>query len=443
MCRCPSKSAVVLLPLGSFIFVRLKGHSMKSLLLVFASWRMAVVLLMGFSCGLPLGLTGGTLQAWMASEKLDITVIGVFSLVGLPYTLKFLWSPIMDRFVPPFLGRRRGWVLIAQVALALGVIAMGFNDPAQNLPLMAALGVMVAFFSASQDIAVDAYRIEIMKTEELGAASSVYIMGYRIAMLVSGGVALIMADHMSWRSVYLVMASTMVLGVATTIFAPEPKTDAKPPATIQEAVIAPFVEFFQRNGLLPALEILLFIVIYKLDVAVAMALTTPFMLDMGFSKTDVGAVLKSFGLVATIAGALIGGSFMTKIGIKKALWTFGIIQGVSGAAFMLLARLGHNYTAMVAAVTIENICSGLGTAAFTAFLMSICNKKYTATQFALISSVMALTRTLAGAPAGFLQKAVGWEMYFLVSIVIAIPGLLLLLRYDRWMSWSQKNEPVN
>jgi PAT family beta-lactamase induction signal transducer AmpG len=413
---------------------------MNSLILVFLNWRMAVVLLMGFSCGIPLGLTGGTLQAWMATEKLDITLIGIFSLVGLPYTLKFLWSPFMDRFVPPFLGRRRGWMIMAQIALVGGIAAMAFHDPATNLTLMAFLAVLVAFFSASQDIAVDAFRIELMKTEELGAAASVYIMGYRIAMLVSGGLALILADHMSWKQVYLIMAATMAVGIVTTLLTKEPQVKATPPRTIQEAVVFPFVEFFKRNGILAGLEILLFVIIYKLDVALAMALTTPFMLELGFSKTDVGAVLKSFGLVATIVGALVGGSLMTKMGIKKALWIFGIIQGISGASFMFLAHVGHNYAAMVTAVTIENICSGLGTAAFAAFMMSICNKKYTATQYALITSVMALTRTLVGAPSGYLQKAVGWEMYFLVSILIAIPGLLLLLRYDRWMSWTQDEE---
>ncbi len=413
---------------------------MKSLLLVFMSWRMAVVLLTGFSCGIPLGLTGGTLQAWMKSEDLDITLIGIFALVGLPYTLKFLWAPIMDRYVPPFLGRRRGWMIIAQIALALGITAMAFVDPKQSLGLMGVIAVIVAFFSASQDIAVDAFRTEILKKEELGAGASVYIMGYRIAMLVSSGVALIMADHMSWTMVYLIMAATMLVGIFATAFSPEPEIKVEAPKTLQDAVVNPFVDFFKRNGVMAGLEVLLFIVIYKIDVALAMALSTPFMLDLGFTKTDVGAVLKSFGLVATIVGGLIGGAFMTKISIKKALWIFGILQGVSGASFMILARLGHNYTAMVTAVTIENVCSGLGTAAFSAFIMSLCNKKYTATQYALLTSVMAVTRVLVGAPSGYLQKAVGWEMYFLISILIAIPGLLLLLRYDTWMAWVKKEE---
>lgn len=413
---------------------------MKSLLLVFMSWRMAVVLLLGFSCGIPLGLTGGTLQAWMMSEKLDITVIGIFSLVGLPYTLKFIWSPLMDRFVPPFLGRRRGWMMMAQVALVLGILGMAFVDPAANLSLMASMAVLVAFFSASQDIAVDAYRTEIMKKEELGAAASLYIMGYRIAMLVSGGVALILSDHMSWTAVYSIMAGTMLVGVLANFFAPEPEIEGSAPRSLQEAVVQPFVDFFKRLGILPGLEVLIFIIIYKMDVAVAMAITTPFMMDLGFTKTDVGAVMKTFGLAATIIGTLMGGAFMTKLGIKKALWTFGIIQGISGASFMLLAHIGKSYPAMVLAVSVENICSGLATAAFSAFMMSLCNKKYTATQFALISSVMAVTRTIVAAPTGYLQKAVGWETYFLVSILIAIPGLMMLLRYDTWMKWSKETD---
>jgi MFS transporter, PAT family, beta-lactamase induction signal transducer AmpG len=403
---------------------------MKSILLVFASWRMAVVLFMGFSSGIPLGLTGGTLQAWMASENVDLTVIGVFSLVGLPYSLKFFWSPLMDRSVPPFLGRRRGWVLITQICLILAISALAFSNPVTAPGALATMAVLVAFFSASQDIVIDAYRTEVLKPEELGAGSGVYIMGYRIAMLVSGALALILADHLPWRVVYLIMASVMLIGVITTILAPEPKTDAKPPKTLSEAVARPVIEFFKRRGVF---EILIFILIYKLDVVMAMAMTTPFMLQIGFTKTDIGAVTKGFGMVATIIGTLTGGALMTRLGLYRSLWLFGILQGLSGLSFTLLAHLGHHYPMMVTAITVENFCSGMGTAAYSAFLMSLCNKRFTATQYALLSSLMALSRVIAGTPTGYLAKTIGWEHYFLIATFIAIPGLLMLTRYQTWI----------
>ncbi len=397
--------------------------------MVFASWRMAVVLLTGFSAGIPLGLTGGTLQAWMASVGVDLTVIGIFSLVGLPYALKFLWSPLMDRYTFPFLGRRRSWILIAQVALVFGIAAMAFTDPVATPLLMAVLAFCVAFFSASQDIAVDAYRTEILKVEELGAGAGLYIMGYRIAMVISGAVALILSDHLPWTAVYLIMAATMFIGIVAVLFAPEPQVAVKPPRTLREAVFLPFIEYFRRRG---AFEMLGFILLYKIDVAMALAMTTPFMLELGFTKTDIGAVTKAFGLVATIFGTLAGGALMTRWGIKRSLWVFGFTQALSGLSFIMLARLGHNYPMMVTAITVENVCSGLATAAFAAFIMSICDKRYTATQYALLTSFMALTRVLVGTPTGWIAKTTGWEIYFVISTLIAIPGLLLLTRFDRW-----------
>lgn len=396
---------------------------------------MAVVLLTGFSCGVPVGLSGGTLQAWMASEQIDITLIGIFSLVGLPYTAKFLWSPIIDRYLPPFLGRRRGWILIAQFLLVIGISFMAITDPVINTSQMAIIALLVAFFSASQDIAVDAYRTEVLKSDELGPGASLYIMGYRIAMIFSGAIALILADHMPWKTVYFIMAIVMGVSTIVTYYAPEPELIEKPPKTLGDAVILPFVEFLKRKG---AFEILAFIVFYKLDVAIAMALATPFMLELGFTKTDIGAVMKGFGLFASIIGSLVGGGLMLKMGMRMSLWVFGLAQGISGASFMLLAHLGHNYSMLIIAVTVENICSGMGTAVFSAFIMSLCDKRFTATQYALLTSFMALTRVVVGAPTGYLAKAVGWEMYFLVSILSAIPGLLLLLRYPTWQNRNEQ-----
>jgi len=390
---------------------------------------MFTVLLLGFSSGIPLALTGGTLQAWMASEKIDLTVIGIFSLVGLPYTLKFLWSPLMDRFVPPFLGRRRGWMIICQALLAAAIAAMGFSNPVEAPAMLAALAFSVAFFSASQDIVVDAYRTEVLEPAEYGAGAGVYIMGYRLAMLISGAVALILSDHLSWREVYLFMAATMGVGVIATITATEPKVSSPPPKSIREAVVEPFVDYFKRSG---ALEILGFIILYKLgDVATGM-MTTPFMIQVGFTRTDIGAVNKGFGLIATIIGGLAGGALMMRLGLKRSLWVFGGLQAGSNLMFMLLAIAGKNYPVMVTAIAIENLSGGLGTAAFSAFLMSQCNQRFTATQYALLTSLMAVARVLIGAPTGWMAKNLGWETYFLVTTLLAIPGLLLLLRYDRW-----------
>jgi PAT family beta-lactamase induction signal transducer AmpG len=401
----------------------------RSIFKVFASFKMFVVLILGFTSGLPLGLTAGTLQAWMKSANIDIGTIGLFSLVGLPYSLKFIWSPIMDRYVPPLLGRRRGWILLTQIGLIITITALGFSDPKLTPQYMAFFAVCVAFFSASQDIAIDAYRIEVLDENELGAGASINVMGYRIAMIVSSALALILSDHIPWSSVYLIMAGCMLIGVFASIFGPEPKETEAAPKTLSEAVYKPFTEFFSRAG---AVEMLIFILIYKLDVAFAMALTTPFMMDLGFTKTDIGAVLKGVGMISTIGGALMGGALLSKWGIKKSLWIFGIIQALSGFSFFMLAKLGHNYPMMVTAVCVENICSGLATAAFTAFMMNLCDKRYTATQFALLTSFMAITRTMVQTPSGFIMKSLGWEMYFIVSILISIPGLLLLTRYNKW-----------
>ena len=404
---------------------------MKSIVKVFTSFRMFIVLILGFSSGLPLGITGGTLQAWMKTEHIDLGTIGLFSLVGLPYTLKFIWSPLMDRYIPPMFGRRRGWIFLTQIGLIISIVILGLSNPNESLQNMAIFAIFVAFFSASQDIAVDAYRTEALPEDELGAGASVYIMGYRIAMLVSGGLALILADHMPWSSVYMIMAACMIIGLIASIFGPEPVIDEAPPKTLGEAVYKPFLEFFKRAG---AIEMLIFILIYKLDVAFAMAFTTPFMMDLGFTKTEIGAVLKGAGLVATIIGTLTGGALMLKWSIKKSLWIFGILQAVSGFTFYMLAHVGHNYPLMWSAIIVENICSGLGTSAFAAFMMRICDKRYTATQYALLTSFMALTRILVQAPSGFIQEKVGWEMYFIISILISIPGLLLLTRFDKWHS---------
>lgn len=400
---------------------------------VFKSWKMAVCLLQGFSSGLPLALTGATLQAWMTDAQVDLKTIGLFSLVGLPYSFKFLWAPLLDRFTLPVPGlqksRRRGWILIAQILISICLIAFSLTNPSE-LPLFLALAaVMVAFWSATQDLMLDAYRIELLNKEEYGAGASLFVTGYRLAMLFSGGGALILAAHFPWATVYQMMAASMLLMSALTFFAPEPTQQVKAPRTLVEAFVEPFKEFFGRKG---AFEVLSFSVLYKLDVVLAMALLTPFFLHLGFSKEEVGVVLKGVGLYVTIAGGLVGGALIPKLGLKRALWIFGIAQGGATFSLMALAHFGKSFPLMISAVAIENFCSGLGNAAFAAFLMGLCNKRYSATQYALLSSLMAVPRTLMQAPSGYLVEAMGWELYFLLAAAMTIPGLLLLTRFDRW-----------
>jgi PAT family beta-lactamase induction signal transducer AmpG len=394
---------------------------------------MAAVMFMGFVSGLPLALTSSTLQAWMVTEGVDLAVIGLFSFVGMPYAFKFLWSPLMDRYAPPalsFLGRRRGWMLATQILLVASISAMAFSSPSQSPSLLALLAMMLAFASASQDIVIDAYRVEILEKNELGAGAGVAIMGYRVAMLFSGAFALFLADHISWRAVYLIMAATMAIGAAITFFAPKPLNELPPPQSLKEAVVEPFKEYFSRVG---AIEMLIFMIIYKLDVALTLAMNTPFFLNLGFTKTDIAAVTKLFGMIAVIGGTLIGGALMVRMTMKSALLWFGLAQALSGLTFTALAHYGKNYSLMVAVVFTENFCSGLGNAAFTAFMMSLTNKKFTATQYALLGSFMALSRYMAGAPSGFLAKSLDWEGYFILCTLIGIPGLLMVIfRYDKW-----------
>ena len=399
------------------------------MLKVIFSSRMLRTLLMGFSCGLPLLLTISVLQAWMKEEGVDLTVIGLMALVGLPYTVKFLWAPFLDRFTLPFLGRRRGWILVSQIMLVLVICWLGLTSPSKNPWLVAFVAFLVTFFSASQDITVDAYRREDLPDEELGLGSSLYINGYRIGMLLASGGGLIMADHMSFSSVYMIMAACMLPGIVTTILSPEPETPAGTPKTMQEAVVLPMKEYFSRTG---AWWILAFILLYKIGDTMASAMTTPFYLDIGFSKTEIGTVVKLFGFWATIAGSLVGGIMMLRLGINRSLWIFGVLQAVSTAGFAILATIGHNIVALSGVIAFENLSGGMGTAAYVAFMASITNKKFTATQYALLSSLMGIPRVLASAPTGFFAKHMGWVGFFVMCTLIAIPGMLLLLRIAPW-----------
>ncbi len=413
--------------------------TIASALKVFQSRKMTALLLLGFASGLPLFLTSRTLQAWMTTAGVDLGTIGLFSLVGLPYSFKFLWSPLIDRFVPPFLGRRRGWLVITQVLLTVAIATMSLWNPTQSLQLIAVTALAIAFFSASQDIVFDAYRVDVLEEREMGAGAAVAVLGYRIALLVTGGLALILADQMPWNLVYLAMAGLMGLSLAYTLFAPEPERQVQPPASLTEAVILPFQEFFQRSGALVAILVLVFITLYRFGDALINNMATPFLLQMGFSQSAIGAIQGGMGLLATIVGTLTGGAILSQIGINRSLWVFGGLQALSNLAYFVLAIVGQNYPLMVVAINIENFCSGLGTAGFVAFLMSQCNPRFSATQFALLSSLMAISRDILVAPAGKIAEQTGWPLFFLISIAAALPGLLLLPFFAPWYDRSVRD----
>ncbi len=396
------------------------------------SGRMLLALVMGFASGLPLLLTGSVLQAWLKDSGVDLKAIGLFALVGLPYTLKFLWSPLFDRYALPLFGRRRGWLIVVQLALAGALFALSLVQPSPHalLPISAA-ALLVAFFSASQDIVIDAYRRETLEEAELGLGSALYVNGYRVGMLLAGGGGLILADWSSFHTMYRLMALFMALMVAVTLFAPEPPLPEGRPRTLMDAVFLPFRDYFTREGAWLALAFILF---YKLGDTMASAMTIPFYLDLGYSKTEIGAVVKLFGFWATIAGGTLGGIWILRIGLNRALWLFGFGQMFSTFGFAVLATVPPSDAALATVVFVENLTAGLGTAAFVGFMAALTDKRFTATQYALLSSLMGVPRVLAAAPTGWLAASMGWVGFFTFCALIAIPGLVML----RWIIRLEK-----
>lgn len=388
------------------------------------SYRMLVMLLTGYASGFPLLLIGSTLQAWMKNEGVDLTNIGLVSLLGLPYVLKFLWAPLLDRYSLPLLGRRKGWMALFQIMIVAGIYGLSTINPGQDLSMLTFWALLISFASASQDIVIDAYRREILPDEELGLGSSLYVNGYRLAMLASGAFALYLADQIPWTEVYKWLSLMMLPTIFFTIIAPREGKDSVAPRDLKTAVIGPLVDFFTRPG---ALLILSFILLYKVGDSMASNMTTPFILDIGYSKTDIATVAKTFGMIATMAGGLIGGAIMLRMNMKGALVFFGILQAVSTLGFSALPSLPVGISSLALVIAFENLASGMGTAAYSAYMASLTNKQFTATQYALLTALMGVPRVILSSPTGYMSKVMGWEMFFVFCTVIALPGLLLLM----------------
>ncbi|ATX82739.1 MFS transporter, PAT family, beta-lactamase induction signal transducer AmpG [Mariprofundus ferrinatatus] len=400
--------------------------------------NMLICIFTGFASGLPLYLLINLVPAWLRSEQVDLTTIGLFALIQFPYTWKFIWSPLLDRYVVPVLGRRRGWMLITQTLLLFVIAAMGGFSPQTDLSMIALFCTLLALLSATQDIALDAYRREILADIELGLGNSVHINAYRVAGLVPGSLSLILADHLAWSTVFIITALFMLPGMVMSLLVKEPDI-AVVPKTLKEAVTEPFYEFIGRAGWQSAVTVLLFIFLYKLGDSMCTALATPFYLDMGYSKTDIGLIAKNAGLWPSVIGGLLGGLWMVKIGINRALWVFGFVQLGTIFGFAWLASLGAQatigaveLTSLAIVIGMEAFGVGVGTAAFVAFIARSTHPAYTATQFALFTSLAAVPRTFINAGVGWLVETFGWTDFFLLCAALAVPGMLLLFKVAPW-----------
>lgn len=430
----------------------LKKMSLKEAIL---NKRMLNCIFNGFTAGLPIYFIIQLIPAWLRDSNVDLKTIGFFGLVLLPYSFKYLWSPILDRYVPPFLGRRRGWMLITQIGITASMVFLAFFTPEKNINIILYLGFAIATFSATQDIALDAYRRELLPDEELGLGNSFYANAYRVAGFIPGGLSLIMADYMPWRAVIVATAAFMAIGIIYTLKVTEAAQDIIPPHSLKEAVVEPFKEFFTRDGgYKTGLLILCFIFFYKFGDTVATSLITPFYMDVGFSKSVIGSVAKVVGLWSMIVGGFIGGIIMFKTGINKALWLFGIVQMASILGFAALNEIGANIWALGVVVAFEYLGVGLGSAALMAFIAKNSNKNFTGTQYALLTSLFAIPKSFAGIVSGIMiegikkddglffslygvTQGIGYTQYFYVCTALAIPGMLLLI----WVApWGAKDQ---
>lgn len=398
--------------------------------------RLLVILLLGFVSGLPLALSASTLSVWLTESGVSLATIGLFAAVGTPYTLKFLWSPLIDGLKLPLFtrifGKRRGWMIAIQILLMAGLIALGMCNPAENAWLVALFALLVATASATQDIVIDAYRVEILPEQEQGAGAAMVVLGYRLGMIVSAAGALFIATEFGWQITYIIMAALVPIAWLAIIIGGEPPASVNEPVIrnpssvinwAKEHIIEPFTDFMQRDAWL---GILLFILLYKLGDAFIGSMTNPFLINIGFTKNQIATVVKLYGVIATIIGSLIGGALVVRIGMMRTLWICGIAHAITNLMFVAQARIGADEVFLAFSISLENISGGMGTAAFVAFISSLVNKRFTATQYALLSSFSAFGRTWLSTPAGWFAENLGWEGFFVLSVILAIPGLVTL-----------------
>lgn len=393
--------------------------------------RLAVAFAMGFASGLPLLLSGSIMQARAMEAGASLSALGLFGLVGLPYTLKFLWAPVFDAFSIGAFGRRRGWLLVCQLLLMTSLILLAFFGPeggTSALRLFVLLSLLLCFFSASQDTVIDAYRREDLAEIELGMGSSYYMYGYRLGMLAAGGGGLILADFLPWPCVYIIMAGGLVPSILLSLMIREPARAVAERLRFRDAVVRPFMEILQRRS---AVALLLFILFFKVGDTLAGAVSTPFFMELGYSKAEIGSVAKIFGFWAILAGAFAGGAIIVKAGLQRSLWYFGLFQMVSTIGFSFLALADRSIFVLAAVISVENLASGMGNAAFLAFLASLTDKRFTAVQYALLTSLMGVPRVVISSFSGFMAEVYGWVLFFALCTLAAIPGLLLLKRLER------------
>ncbi|NOX35202.1 MAG: AmpG family muropeptide MFS transporter [Deltaproteobacteria bacterium] len=423
-------------------------RSLLNIIKVMMSWKMMAMFFFGFSSGFPYYIIRDVLKLWMTESNVDLATIGLFSALGLPYTLKFVWSPLMDGYVPRFLGRRRGWILMAQIGLMLSIATLGQFDPSKSLFWIVLTALCINFFGASQDIALDAFRREYLTSDELGFGTGVWMNAWRLGMYVSVGLSLLTELNVSWASIHIILALMMGVGILTTFLVPEPQVDVAPPVSIKEAVVEPFIEFFKRHS---AILILLFILLYKIGDNMAGAMTIPFILKMGFSKTEYFIIVKGIGMFGLFGGVILGGSIMIRLGIARSLWIFGILQSVSTALFAIMVLIDHNSLAWLdyrqvilgCIVGFEFFSTGLGQAAYATYMAIQTNKRFTATQYALLTSLMAVPGVVAASATGYMAKYFGWDVFYILCALIAIPGMLLLLKIAPWNASNEELEAMH
>jgi len=407
----------------------------RSTIKTILSLKMLAMFTLGFASGFPFYVVRDVLKLWLTDANIDLGTIGLFSAVALPYTWKFIWSPAMDGYTPPFLGRRRGWMLLTQIGLLVLIAAMGQFDPTKSLTMMAVVAFCIALFSASQDIALDAFRREYLTDEELGLGTGIWMNAWRFGMFASTGTAFLLADDIGYPAVHLVLSLMMGIGIITTLLVSEPDTGVAAPQTLKEAVIEPFAEFFNRGG---AWWVLAFILLYKVGDNMAGAMNIPYILKMGFTKQEYFVIVKGIGMLALFGGAFLGGIVMVRLGIANSLWVFGILQAISTACFALLMIVGKNHVILTGIVAFEFLATGMGQAAYATYMAVQTNKRFTATQYAMMTSLMAIPGTVAAAITGYMAEYLGWSGFYITCALVAVPGMLLLIRIAPWGSSNEE-----